>query len=128
MRKMDSMVYILHFDKPFGHARHYVGYCKDARFNDRMEEHKQGRSGFMKRVHDAGIAWQVVATFPGATENFERRIKTVWKNTTRICPICSGGHEVGKKVRISDLDMWEAYWKKKTGEGLRVFRLKGFGL
>jgi len=84
------MVYILHFDKPFGHARHYVGYCKDNRFEERLQEHASGRGSlFLKKVIEAGITWELVATFPNATENFERRIKEVWKNTSRLCSICN---------------------------------------
>jgi hypothetical protein len=81
------MIYIIHFDKPYYHARHYVGYCADGKLEDRLARHRKGRgSRLMLAVETAGLPWKVVATHPG-DRNFERSIKRA-KNTPRFCPVC----------------------------------------
>lgn len=115
------MVYIIHFEKPFKHAKHYVGYCDDQRFEERIAEHRQARyqDSFMGKVNAAGIGWHVARTIPGADENLERRIKEVWKRTSALCPCCT---DKPRKIyingqarhRVSDLRMWERYWDQKT--------------
>lgn len=110
------MVYILHLNQKFGHSRHYVGYCGDDRFDERMKEHLSGNgSKFMARVKKKGINWQCVVKVPGATENLERRIKYIWKDTTKRCPICSKKpKKISGQHSITDLEMWDRYWMEKS--------------
>lgn len=110
------MVYIIHLEEKFGHSQHYVGYCDDDRFHERIAEHSKAtwERGFMGKVNSQKIKWKVARIFEGADENLERRIKFVWKNTKRICPCCTenpitpSGH-----TQVSDLKMWERYWEQK---------------
>lgn len=109
------MVYILHFERPFKHARHYVGYCEDSRFDERMKEHHAARyqDSFMGKVNAAGIKWEVARVIPGADENLERRIKFIWKRTAALCPCCTEKPKeikIGTGYQVSELRMWERYW------------------
>ncbi len=57
-------VYLLHFDKPLKHARHYLGYAADV--DERLERHRAGNgSRLMEVVTQAGISWQLVRTWSG---------------------------------------------------------------
>lgn len=109
------MVYILHFDKPFKHARHYVGYCEDSRFEDRMNEHRKAKwaDSYMGKVNAQGIRWKVARVIPNGDENLERRIKFIWKRTAALCPCCTDKPRqitVGYTYQVSELQMWERYW------------------
>lgn len=82
------MVYLICFDRHFGHARHYIGYSKDECFEQRIECHKKGcGSRLLRAVTQAGIDWQVVRTWPGEDGNFERYLKRQ-KHAERYCPVC----------------------------------------
>lgn len=82
------MVYLIHFDKPYKHARHYVGYSKDNNLESRLATHRAGQgSRLLNVIQKAGIGWSVVTVWPEGDRNFERRLKK--KAATRHCPICS---------------------------------------
>lgn len=79
-------VYVLHFDRPFGHARHYVGWAADA--EARIAAHRSGCGGRLTHhAVRAGITLEVAALHPGVTRDFERRLKNRG-GAARICPIC----------------------------------------
>ena len=81
------MIYILHFDEPYHHARHYVGYCADGTLAQRLARHRAGQgSRLMLAVELAGIEFTVALTHPG-DRAFERRLKRA-KHTSRFCPLC----------------------------------------
>ena len=81
------MIYIIHFEEPYYHARHYVGYCADGMLQQRLERHRAGQgSRLMLAIEAAGVDWTVALTHPG-DRRFERRLKKS-KNTSRFCPIC----------------------------------------
>ena len=79
-------VYLLHFDRPLAHARHYVGWSAD--LPKRIEQHRRGLSGarLMAAVKDAGIGFRVARVWDG-DRAFERRIKNRHA-TPRLCPVC----------------------------------------
>jgi len=78
-------VYVLHFDRPFGHARHYIGWGRNAK--DRIAAHRAGRgSRLMSVIREAGIGFRVAAIMPG-TRELERRLKNRGGGA-RSCPIC----------------------------------------
>lgn len=80
-------IYLLCFDRPLHHARHYVGWCQDDEPSRRVQEHLEGRgSPLVRAVVEAGIGVQLVRTWRG-TRTFEREIKD-GKSTTRHCPRC----------------------------------------
>ena len=81
------MIYMMHFDKPFKHTKHYVGYTGDKNFEKRLARHKKGGgSRLLRAVGKAGIRYDVVRTWHGERD-VERRIKNQ-KNAPRFCPIC----------------------------------------
>jgi predicted GIY-YIG superfamily endonuclease len=97
------MIYMMHFDKPFKHAKHYVGYTTN--FEKRLERHRKGGgSRLLRAVGESGIKYHVVKTWHG-DRSIERRIKNQ-KNAPRFCPICkhivSNSHQHNRiKVRNS---------------------------
>jgi len=77
-------IYLLHFDRPFGHARHYLGWTRD--LEARLAAHgKASGSALMRAVADAGIGWRLAATWQGDRYR-ERQLKA--RGHTRKCPIC----------------------------------------
>ena len=79
------MVYLLHFDGPYHHARHYMGYSEDV--ESRIKAHSVGQGArLLEVVRQAGIGWVLARTWPGGRD-LERRLKR-WKNSPELCPIC----------------------------------------
>lgn len=90
MTNVPGTVYLIHFDRPLCHARHYIGWA--AQLDRRLAHHAGGTgSKLMAAVARAGIGWQVARTWPG-DRFFERRLKNR-KNAARLCPICQAARE-----------------------------------
>lgn len=82
-------VYLIHFDKPLHHARHYIGYAEDYNVAKRLEHHRAGRGARLLAVLNAlGIGYQIVRTWPHAGKHFERHLKNM-KKTSKFCPVCN---------------------------------------
>ena len=83
-----GVVYLLCFERPFKHARHYVGFCeKLAGVDSRLEYHANGRgSRLMAAVSDAGIGFDIVRLWKG-TRSDERRLHNC--QSRMYCPRCS---------------------------------------
>jgi predicted GIY-YIG superfamily endonuclease len=83
------MVYLIHFDQPFKHARHYIGYAEND-LEQRIEKHKSGFGAkLMRAVTNAGIEWKVVRVWNEGDRTFERKLKN-WKKSSCLCPECTG--------------------------------------
>ena len=86
-----EMVYLLHFERPYHHARHYLGFTED--LDTRLEAHRTGdphtHHRLMQVVAAAGIGFVLARTWNTEDRAFERRLKR-WKCAPRLCPICSG--------------------------------------
>ena len=81
-----AVVYLIHFSRPFRHARHYLGYAEN--LEGRLTHHKNGDGAkLMRHVTEAGIEWSVVRKWEGATKTDERRIKNS-RHMPRYCPVC----------------------------------------
>lgn len=79
-------VYLLHFNQPYQHARHYLGYADD--ITRRLKDHRKGTGARLTQVLKANrISFRLAATWPGADRHFERRLKNR-KNAAKLCPIC----------------------------------------
>lgn len=79
-------VYLIHFERPLHHARHYLGYTYD--LAGRLESHRAGRGARLLAVlHEIGIGWEVVRTWPGGRP-LERKLKSQ-HHTPRLCPLCN---------------------------------------
>lgn len=83
---MNGTVYLLHFEPPLGHARHYLGWAKD--HEQRFLEHCRGAgSPLVRAAVAAGCEVVTARTWHGVDRHFERRLKNR-KETPRLCPIC----------------------------------------
>ena len=102
----EECVYLLHFDPPFQHARHYIGYTKIG-IRNRMERHLCGGtargSKLVYHVVNAGHHITLAAIWPGEGRTFERQLKNRG-GAARICPICkdiaSGGESPPPNCQI----------------------------
>jgi predicted GIY-YIG superfamily endonuclease len=78
-------IYLLHFDRPLGHARHYTGWTRD--LVRRLARHGRGQGARLLQVaHERGIKWTLAATWAG-TRADERKKKDSG-SARRYCPIC----------------------------------------
>lgn len=82
-------VYLIHFEKPFRHARHYIGFVEHARnLNRRLEHHRAGRgSRLLRAVAQAGISFEIVRIWAEGDRSFERKLKNR-KEAPTFCPVC----------------------------------------
>jgi predicted GIY-YIG superfamily endonuclease len=78
-------VYLLHFDRPYKHARHYIGWADD--LDKRLAVHGTRHGARLLQVLRAeGIGWTLARTWPGDRYR-ERQIKTQG-GASRACPLC----------------------------------------
>jgi predicted GIY-YIG superfamily endonuclease len=86
--------YLLHFSRPYKHARHYLGSAKD--LFQRLQEHDAGRGARLTQVvREAGIDLYLARTWNG-DRKMERRLKRQ-HNGPRLCPICNPPQELEVK-------------------------------
>lgn len=82
---MTGTVYLLHFDRPYRHAKHYTGWTGD--LTARLAEHTGGHGARLLAVlAAAGIGRQLARTWPGDCRR-ERQLKTQG-GASRRCPLC----------------------------------------
>jgi len=80
-------LYLLHFEPPCKHARHYLGYARC--INKRVSRHIAGNgSGLVRAAVQAGCSVTVVRTFDGGG-NAESDLKRSYRSQTRLCPACN---------------------------------------
>jgi predicted GIY-YIG superfamily endonuclease len=90
-------VYLLHFETPYKHARHYVGWTEGP-VEERVRQHQSGAGArLLAVVVNAGIAFHLARTWAG-TRRLERRIKTLG-GAARCCPVCTPGTKWGRFAR-----------------------------
>jgi predicted GIY-YIG superfamily endonuclease len=79
-------VYLLHFDQPYKHARHYLGWALN--LEARLAHHRAGTGARLLQVlKDEGIGWQLARTWENADKSRERRLKNTG-GASRYCPMC----------------------------------------
>src|SRR3712207_5002319 len=79
-----SVVYLIHFFAPYGHARHYLGSTAD--LDARLAEHQRGAGArLMEVVSQAGINWTLVRAWPGDRKR-ERQLKNYHRRA--LWPLC----------------------------------------
>jgi hypothetical protein len=98
-------VYLIHFEQPFHHARHYVGYTDNLqrRFNEHV--HRKNSSPLLVAASAAGIAWRVAMIWPQAGRDLERLIKRT-HHTARYCPECGAKIETDLPKYALELMRW----------------------
>ena len=78
-------IYLLHFDTPYRHARHYLGYAAD--LDVRLAQHRAGRGArLVEVITEAGISFTLARTWEG-DRTMERRLKNRHASP-RLCPLC----------------------------------------
>lgn len=81
-------IYLIHFKKPFGHAKHYLGWTSGDSIDKRIDRHRKGRGARLLAVLNAsGIGWDVCRTWKNVDKNFERVLKRSGKSY--LCPVCN---------------------------------------
>lgn len=79
------MVYLICFDRPYKHARHYLGSAEDVR--KREDVHLAGSGArLLQVVNQAGISWSIVRLWYGGRDR-ERELKR-WHSGVKLCPRC----------------------------------------
>lgn len=78
-------VYLLHFERPYRHARHYTGWTAD--LDARLALHASGHGArLLQVIKDAGISWTLARTWTG--DRFLERALKRQGGASRRCPIC----------------------------------------
>ena len=104
MPALIGTVYLLHFNIPFGHAKHYTGWTGDLSL--RLAEHAAGRGARLTEVvAAAGITWTLARTWPGKTRGDERRLKNQG-GASRRCPLCGIRPRVPQPAPVIALPQW----------------------
>lgn len=82
-----GVVYLLHFERRFSHAGHYLGWTAGKSLAPRLDAHAAGNGArLLAAVASAGISWRLARTWPG-TRARERQIKRQG-GLSRSCPLC----------------------------------------
>lgn len=94
---INGTVYLICFDRPFRHARHYLGWTEGP-VAKRMDRHRRGDGArLLAALKRAGIGWELVRTWPG-DRALERKLKNR-KCSKQLCPKCKkAGAKCGEEV------------------------------
>jgi predicted GIY-YIG superfamily endonuclease len=107
--RQGPQVYLLHFSRPYKHARHYTGWASDLKA--RLAEHEQGRGArLLQVITAAGITWKLARTWPGDRKR-ERELKNM-SGASRRCPECGikpqADHKPHGQKQAMTADPWPA--------------------
>lgn len=85
-------VYLLHFERPYFHARHYLGWT-DNGVETRVTQHLCGDgSPLVRAVVNAGIPVTLARTWQG-DRTLERTLKNSKAVPRNFCPICRAARQ-----------------------------------
>lgn len=105
-------LYLIHFERPYHHARHYLGLTHDVA--GRIAEHINGGGArLMAVIEAAGVKWELAAVGRG-TRLVERRLK-LNKYARRICPVCRADNGKAWKAAVRHAKRHPAprnWWQK----------------
>lgn len=86
-------LYLLHFDRPYKHAKHYLGYARDVpTLHQRVDQHYEASYGdgkhhrLMQAVRRAGISFTLARVWDEGTRADEKKKKQ--NGHARRCPLC----------------------------------------
>lgn len=112
------LVYLLHFERPLSHARHYIGSTPEHGLARRMQEHANGRGAKLTAaVARAKIPMTLARLWYSPDRRLETKLKA-GRNSKHLCPICTKG-EIGNpiltpSVPLSAIPAWRG---QSWGEG-----------
>ena len=90
-------VYLLHFQQPISHARHYLGVTND--LTARMLTHAGGNgAAITKELHRLGIGFTLVRAWDAPSGRVDEKLFKKQKNGPRFCPLCYP-HEYQKSIQ-----------------------------
>lgn len=78
-------VYLCHFDRPYKHGRHYVGFTTKT-LDERFKRHLRGESMYLGKVFSLGIGVEIVRTWENMPLSFEYKLKG--RGAKVLCPVC----------------------------------------
>jgi hypothetical protein len=84
------LVYLIHFERPYRHARHYLGFVDgdEEALDRRLARHRAGTGArLIDVIQRAGIGWELARTWPDATRVDERKMKKS-SHASKRCPVC----------------------------------------
>lgn len=88
---IEGTIYLLHFDTPLAHARHYLGWTGD--LDTRLSEHGSGRGARLLQVaNERGITFRLARTWAG--DRFRERALKKQGGKARMCPVCQTHREI----------------------------------
>jgi hypothetical protein len=97
----NGIVYLLHFDRSYRHARHYIGFTQN--LDQRLADHRAGRgSPLIAAAIADGIDFQLAAMWEGDRHD-ERRLHRQKNTRARLCPICVAGDRAAAAQPTVDL-------------------------
>lgn len=86
--------YLLHFDRPVGRCRHYLGSTFTDRLETRLRHHAEGRgSRLTQRAVAEGTGFTVANVWPIWSRRDEARRKRSG-HLDRSCPLCAGRNDL----------------------------------
>jgi len=86
------MVYLIHFDRPYKHAQHYIGFTDNLEQREHAHQCTCDGARLLQVVREAGIEFHVVRTWPDGDRTFERKLKNR-KKSSELCPVCRAGKD-----------------------------------
>jgi hypothetical protein len=93
-------VYLLHFSRPYYHARHYLGWTVRETACERFQTHVSGQgSGLVRAAVQAGITVELACTWEQRDRHFERALKRL-RAATELCPLCRADR-LARKARAA---------------------------
>lgn len=91
-----ATVYLIHFDKPLVHAKHYIGWTNGESTSRRLAKHRSGNGARILQVcNERSIHYDIVRTWENLScqeaRDLERRLKS-WHKSRQLCPVCNPGN------------------------------------
>jgi predicted GIY-YIG superfamily endonuclease len=110
-------VYLIHFETPYKHAKHYLGYSDD--LAGRLACHAHGNGAkLMAVIARNDIRWVVSRVWLRGDRSLERRLKN-YHSGVKLCPICQGRVYAGYSVNVKQLLFQKGLPPLATHQGKR---------
>ena len=101
------MIYLIHFDRPLHHARHYLGYCADGTLEVRLIRHRAGRGRPASRCTSRTEHWLACRPRfrrrPQGRAQTQRKFRTVVPGVQRATGATSPALAANQSVKTPDV-------------------------